>query len=344
MQMIFELIDGEMIPVLPRTEDGRPVEPDGSRFFTLAQAAVRSGRPEESLRRRYTATLGRLLPSDDDPTAAAPGSKPARVPVQVQRDLLRVMQYPHFSDDEYEYFLDVCREQRLNPWSKHIVAEKRMEGGKWMIVPITTIHGLRCIAVRTGEYAGQEGPLWSAEDGPWLDRWGPKQPPAFAKVGIKRKGCDSVHWGIACWDEFAVFTEGGKDLAEHWARMPRLMLAKCAAALALRAAFPEQLSGLYTKDEMGQALSRQQSAAGEVRASARAGSIVMPGAYAEQVTPMQFQLALVDLGFDQQWKRDKLVRMFRTDMKFVGEDEMFYRAVLDTVAGDPDRFRALVAE
>lgn len=54
--------------------------------------------------------------------------------------------------------------------------------------------------------------------------------------------------GCANFDAYVVKGEQGF----MWTKMPALMIAKTAEALALRRAFPHELSGLYTSDEMDQ--------------------------------------------------------------------------------------------
>lgn len=157
---------------------------------------------------------------------------------------------------ELSSFLHLCQRTKLDPFARQIYLIGRWDSraGRTVYTPQTGIDGYRVVAQRTcaalREALGYEDTLWCGDDGKWTDVWLASTPPAAAKVTVVRNG--QRFPAVALWSEYQQTTKDGRP-SGLWGKMPAAQLAKCAESLALRKAFPNDLAGVYTAEEMAQA-------------------------------------------------------------------------------------------
>jgi phage recombination protein Bet len=149
------------------------------------------------------------------------------------------------TDDELSLFLSTAKRLGLDITARQIFLVPRWDSKlRVNVMSIqTSIDGFRLIADRTGKYTPSREPSYTYDKNGNLES---------ATAYIKKLSGNEWHEvaATAFYDEYVQKNADGKPNM-IWGKMPRLMLAKCAESLVLRRAFPADLSGLYTSDEMG---------------------------------------------------------------------------------------------
>ncbi len=164
--------------------------------------------------------------------------------------LIKNMYFKGLTDDELDVFLHVCRRTGLDPLLKQIYPVKRgtkQPNGSYKdtLIIQTGIDGYRLIAERTGKYAPGREPTFVYDEERRL---------LSSTAYVKKQTVDGTWHEVpatAFYDEYCQKTKSGEP-TRFWKDMPHGQLSKCAESLALRKAFPEPLSGLYTQEEMQQ--------------------------------------------------------------------------------------------
>lgn len=181
-----------------------------------------------------------------------------------QRSALTALGVENATPSDLALFFHQAQRTGLDPFSKQIymIARRTYKNGEWETKQTIQvgIDGLRLVARRAANRMGQAlsigSAVWMAENGQWYEAWPRKLGvPVAAKIrvtvgqGVFEAVANTAEYMPTRLDK----SSGKMKPTGQWGKMPALMIAKCAEALALRKAFPMDLSGLYTFEEMDQA-------------------------------------------------------------------------------------------
>lgn len=172
--------------------------------------------------------------------------------------------------DEFNMFVEIAKRAGLDPFRRQLycLVYNKDNPEKRKVAFITGIDGARAVAARNRDYRpDDEEPVIVYDD---TAKDPETNPLGIVKAIVKAyKLAPDGQWfpvvGVAHWEEFAPLKEiwapgsDGKrkptgrfelDKKSNWYRMPKVMLPKCAEMQALRKGWPEDLSGIYSAEEM----------------------------------------------------------------------------------------------
>ncbi|MDU7339344.1 MAG: phage recombination protein Bet [Clostridium sp.] len=156
------------------------------------------------------------------------------------------------SDQEIVMFLNLCRFQHLNPFLREAYLIKY--GGNQPATMVTGKEVFTKRARRNKDYAGQQaGVVVQKEDSTLENRIGTlvleneKLVGGWAKVFIKEY-VEPVEITVSLSEYIGTKKDG--EVNGQWSKKPATMIRKVALVQALREAFPEDFSGMYSQEEV----------------------------------------------------------------------------------------------
>lgn len=176
------------------------------------------------------------------------------LPAELNRDQIALVKRTFCAgatDDELALYLHQCKARGFDPMGGQMYAIKRWDSAAKRDVMTYQMGyaGLLSIAHSTNEMNGFSDTQWCDGEGTWHDEWTSSDPPVAARATVHRKGHDHGYKGVARFEAFVARKKDG-DPNTFWRDKADIMLMKCAKSLALREAFPLELQGIYSDEEM----------------------------------------------------------------------------------------------
>ncbi len=163
-----------------------------------------------------------------------------------QVELLKNTYAKGATDIEFRMLIAVGNRVNADPFKREIylIPFWDRNARKMSKTPVVGIDWYRKQAGKSKNYAGQG----EAEFGEKIQSNGIEHPD-WAVVPIYNRNFEHPIRVKVFWDEIVKLDKQGNALSS-WRTMPRTMLAKCSEAQGIRRAFPEEVGGVYTEDEM----------------------------------------------------------------------------------------------
>lgn len=180
----------------------------------------------------------------------------AGMPVKFTSQDIRERLCPNATDSELALCVELCNRQHLNPFTKEVYLVKY---GNAPASIITSYQVFNRRANRQESYGGiksgvvvmREGQIVKKRGSAVYKQVGEQLLGGWAEVQFK-DGKEPAYVELALSDYST-----GKS---NWAKMPGVMIEKCAKAGAWRLAYPDEFGGMYTGEEMDQKVAQDMRA------------------------------------------------------------------------------------